>query len=197
MKIIENNEVKILTSPTYNYIFRKTDGYFARWGSTTKDDQTWSPFGPEIADIEITTSCSGPKISSGKNRICSFCYKSNTPNGKYMSYEVFCKILDKFPHEKSKNGKNIFIVCQIAFGVDAECKTNPDVWKIFAHCRDNGIIPNLTVASIDDQTAQNIAKYCGACAVSRYSDKNICYDTVDMLNTSFSKKKIFVKKKNK
>lgn len=172
--------IKILKSKDYNYFFDLANGFFARWGETEKDDPSCSPFSPEIADIEITTSCKGPKLSDGKNKLCGFCYKSNTPNGKYMSFETFRVLLDKFPHFE-KNGKKVFYLTQIAFGVDAECKSNPDVWKIFAHCRENGIIPNLTVASIDDEVASNISKYCGACAVSRYSDKDVCYNTIDLL----------------
>lgn len=183
MKLIETEKFKSFSSSEYNYRFRKTDGLFLRWGKTEADDPPWSPFGPEIADIEITTICNGPKLSSGGNKLCEFCYKSNSPNGKYMAFETFKTILDKFPHALSKDKKKIFHLTQIAFGVDAECKSNPDVWKIFAHCRENGIIPNLTVASIDDEVARNIAKYCGACAVSRYSDKDVCYNAVELLTS--------------
>jgi hypothetical protein len=178
--VFVKNGIKVFRSENYNYNFRLSDGFFQRWGKTLDDDPNWSPFSPEIADIEITTSCKGPKLSNGKNKLCGFCYKSNTPNGKYMSFETFKTILDKFPHIEN-NGKRIFYLTQIAFGVDAECKSNPDVWKIFEHCRENGIIPNLTIASIDDDVASNIAKYCGACAVSRYSDKDVCYSTIDLL----------------
>jgi hypothetical protein len=194
--IAVNKNLKVFRSRDYSYNFDMVSGYFQRWGKTLKDDPTFSPYSPEIADIEITTSCHGPRVynrdangvrindgsATVRNRLCSFCYKSNTPNGKYMSFETFAKLLDKFPHViDPKTGKRIFALTQIAFGVDAECNTNPDVWRIFAHCRDNGIIPNLTVASIDDEVAGNIANYCGACAVSRYSDKDVCYDTVDLL----------------
>lgn len=189
-KIYENKNVKLLRSEFYSFNFDKNDGHFARWGKTENDDPAWSPFSPEIADIEITTSCKGPKLSNGTNKLCSFCYKANTPNGKYMSFDTFKQLLDKFPHFISKDGKKHFVLTQIAFGVDAECKTNPDVWKIFDYCKENGIIPNLTVASIDDEVASNIAKYCGACAVSRYSDKDICYNTIDLLTNKYGMSQI-------
>jgi hypothetical protein len=181
--------IKHFRSEAYNYSFRLDNGSFARWGKTLEDDPTWSPYGCEIADIEITTSCNGP-ISNGKNKLCSFCYKSNTQNGKYMTFDTFKQLLNKFPHRTNKDGTRDFVLTQIAFGVDAECKTNPDVWKIFAHCRENGIIPNLTVASIDDNVASNIAKYCGACAVSRYTDKNSCYDSVNLLTNQYGMKQV-------
>jgi len=57
MKVFENEDSRILRSPDYNYNFNKLDGFFARWGKTSKDDPQFSPFGPEIADIEITTIC--------------------------------------------------------------------------------------------------------------------------------------------
>lgn len=177
--------IKKFRSKDYNYNFRLDNGLFQRWGVTLEDNPPFSPFSPEIADIEITTSCKGPRLSNGQHKLCSFCYKSNTPNGKYMSFDTFKTLLDKFPHRVNKDGTKDFLLTQIAFGVDAECNTNPDVWKIFAHCRENGIVPNLTVASIDDEVAQNIAKYCGACAVSRYSDKDICYDTINLLTNKY------------
>jgi len=182
-------KIKVLQSKDYNYVFNSHTGFFARWGATKDEDPTWSPFGPEIADVEITTSCRGPKLSNGTNRLCSFCYKSNTPNGKYMSFETFKSILDKFPHQVI-SGKKTWNLTQIAFGVDAECKTNPDVWKIFSYCKDNGIIPNLTVATIDDEVAKNISRYCGACAVSRYSDKNVCYDSIELLTHKYGMKQV-------
>jgi len=94
--VFVKNGIKVFRSENYNYNFRLSDGFFQRWGKTLDDDPNWSPFSPEIADIEITTSCKGPKLSNGKNKLCGFCYKSNTPNGKYMSFETFKTILDKF-----------------------------------------------------------------------------------------------------
>lgn len=168
MKIYENENMKMVSSEKYNYMFRKSDGYFLRWGETKLDDPNFSPFGPEIADIEITTSCKGP----GK-KLCSFCYKSNTPNGKNMSLDEFKLLLDKLP--KTIN--------QVAFGADAQCESNPDIWGMMAYCREKGVIPNITVADISDETADNLMKYVGAVAVSRYDDKNYCYNSVKKLTS--------------
>jgi len=49
------------------------------------------------------------------------------------------------------------------------------------YARSKGIIPNITVANVNDETASKLAKLVGACAVSRYSNKDICYDTVKRL----------------
>lgn len=102
------------------------------------------------------------------------CYKSNQPNGSYMSFDTFKVIFDKMNQPKT--------MTQIAFGVDAECKTNPDVWKIMDYCIENNVMPNVTVADIDQETAENIVKRCGACAVSCYErNKNCCYDSIKLL----------------
>lgn len=162
--IEETKNIKYLTSPYYNYVFSKNNGYFMRWGKTTSDDPSFSPFGPEIADIEITTICNGG---------CSNCYKSNTREGTYMNYETFKKVFHKLPKT----------LTQIAFGADYDLKSNPDIWKIMEYCRNNDymeIIPNITVGKVDESTADNLVKYCGAVAVSRY-DLDICYDSVKML----------------
>ena len=84
--IKEDDKVKLLRSRVYNYNFNKLDGKFARYGCTVMDDPEWSSFGPEIADIEISTIC---------HQGCEFCYKSNTPIGKNMSIDVFKKVLNK------------------------------------------------------------------------------------------------------
>jgi len=57
-------------------------GFHGRWGKTEQDDPQFSPFGPEILDIEI--SVNGCKGAGGK--ICKMCSpagtKVNTPNGE-------------------------------------------------------------------------------------------------------------------
>ena len=163
--IKENESKKILVSDNYNYFFDKQTGYFARWGRTENDDPQWSPYGPEILDIEVTTICDNG---------CPFCYKSNTINGKNMSFETFKQILDKMPRT----------LTQVAFGADASATSNPDLWKMMEYCRNNEhnkVIPNITVADIDNHTADLLVRNVGACAISRYSDKSICYRSVEAL----------------
>lgn len=160
--------MKRFTSLNYNYVFNEKTGFFARWGNSYDDDPTHSLFGPEILDIEITTICSGPD-----GKVCPFCYKANTPNGKNMSFDMFKAIFDNI--NKSKT------LTQIAVGADANLKSNPDIWKMFHYTRSNGVIPNVTVANIDELTAVRLASVCGGVAVSRYSNKNWCYDSVARL----------------
>lgn len=83
----------------------------------------------------------------------------------------------------AKYAKNRSLM-QAALGLDASCTSNPDVWKMMDYCRNNpytAVIPNVTVADIDDATADNLVNVCGAVAVSRYEDKNYCYDSVKKL----------------
>jgi hypothetical protein len=188
--LAENKNLKVLRSKNYNYSFNKTSGFFARWGEVTSDDPDFSPFGPEILDIEVTTICKGVPSLNGKKTPCSFCYKSNTPNGKNMSFEKFKAILDKFP---VVNG--VPVLTQIAFGADSEATSNPDLWSMMEYSRSKDIIPNITVANISDETADKLAKYCGAVAVSRYDNKDVCYDSVKKLTDAVLRKKILVRKK--
>ena len=82
MRIKENEKVKMLRSENYNYNFNKENGNFERWGKTLEDDPQRSKYGPEIADIEITTIC---KFG------CSFCSppgtKVNIPGKGYKNIE--------------------------------------------------------------------------------------------------------------
>lgn len=164
MKIFENNNFKLVRSKNYNYNFNKKNGFFMRWGKDKEDDPLFSPFGPEIADIEVTTICHG---IGGK--LCEFCYKANTPKGKNMSLETFKELFHKL-------GRGLV---QIAFGVDSKAESNPDLWKMMDYCRNNDynyVVPNITVAEISSEIADKLVKHCGAVAVSRSADKNYCYD---------------------
>jgi len=166
VKIIENKKIKILRSPKYNYTFNKINGMFARWGKTEKEDPNYCEFGPEILDIEVTTICKGP---GGK--LCPFCYKGNTPNGINMEFKTFKTILDKMPRT----------LTQIAFGADAQATSNPDLFRMMEYARSREVVPNITVADISDEIADKLVRYCGAVAVSRYADYDICYDSVKKL----------------
>lgn len=159
---------------SFNLLFRRSDGFTCKYGKTLKEDPPYCPWGNEIADIEITTSCRGIRDKDGNRKPCPFCYKSNNANGSYMTFETFKKIFDLINQSKT--------MTQIAFGVDAECKGNPDVWKIMDYCLSKQVVPNVTVADIDVETAHNIVLRCGACAVSAYKrDKNRCYDSIKVL----------------
>lgn len=169
---------------SFHMMFRKSDGFTAKWGRTMDDDPTHCPWGNEIADIEITTACRGIRgidkatgktsVNDCDRRVCDFCYKSNHPNGSYMSFDTFKVVFDKMNQPRT--------MTQIAFGVDAECRTNPDVWRIMDYCNENGVTPNVTVADIDHETAENIVRRCGACAVSCYErNRNCCYDSIKLL----------------
>ena len=91
-----------------------------------------------------------------------------------MTFETFKTIFHKFPRT----------LTQIAFGADATLTSNPDIWKIMDYCTNNdyqSVIPNITVANISDDVADKLAEYCGAVAVSRYDDPDVCYDSVKRL----------------
>lgn len=179
MKFFENAEVKAVSSEDYNYWFSKVDGTFVRWGKTLEDDPTVAPI-CEILDIEVTTACSGVKnVGSKVDSPCAWCYKANTKNGKNMSFDTFKSIIDKLFIKI--DGKKCIFTCQLAFGVDSHATSNPDLFKMMAYCREIGIIPNITVADISDETADKLVKYCGAVSVSRYANKDICYDSVKKL----------------
>lgn len=164
VNLVDSKKKKMLFSPDYNYIFDKVSGVFMRWGKTPDDDPDYSKFGPEIADIEISTIC---------HKECDHCYKSNTRHGKYMSLETFMRVFERLPKT----------ITQIAFGI-GDIDGNPDLYKIMKHCRDNGVIPNITINGyrMKESDYENLAKYCGAVAVSYY-DGATCYNTIRNLKS--------------
>ena len=162
---------------SFHLLFFKKDGFTVKWGKTIEEDPSYCPVGNEIADIEITKMCRGIRNKDGKRIVCPWCYKSNTPNGSYMNFETFKQIFYRLEEQKT--------MTQIAFGVDAEASDvlNPDIWKIMDFCNQYNVTPNITVADVNEYTAKNLVKRCGAIAVSYYGmiDKNRCFDTVKLL----------------
>lgn len=166
-------------SENYNFNFNKETGAFARWGKSFEDDPQYSPFGPEILDLEISTA-----VPPGtehlydvarleQNRFClgqcKFCYKGNWKYPTYnMTFEEFKNIIDKLPET----------VGQIAFGI-MNIDTNPDFFKMMEYSRYKGIIPNFTTHGLDinEDNANLVSELCGAVAVSVY-DKNKSYDSI-------------------
>jgi len=164
--VLENENRKHFHSPTYNFRFDKKNGNMLRWGRTPEEDPEWSPFGPEIADIEISV--------NGCPNACRFCYKGNTNDPPTnMSLETFKAVLDKFPRT----------LTQVALGLTG-IQTNPDLFPIMEYCRAKGVVPNFTISGIDltEEYAKKAVELAGAIAVSVYeTNKNVCYDAVKML----------------
>ena len=162
-QVAESPDTKMLRSDKYNFNFNKHDGFFMRWGETYEDNPRFSPFGPEILDLEISV--------NGCPNNCPFCYKGNTNQpATNMSLEDHNKIIDIMPKT----------LTQIAYGITG-VQTNPDFIEMMKYARSKGIIPNFTLSGIDltDEIAEEVAGISGALAVSAYeSDKNVCYDTV-------------------
>lgn len=163
-EIKENKSAKAFSSEQYNYVYDKTSGFFIRWGKEHDDDPDYSPYGPEILDLEI---------SSGGDCLgnCPFCYKCNggdqpTHN---MTLDEFNVILQKMPPT----------LTQIAFGI-MNIGTNPDFFPMMRAAREAGIVPNYTCHGLDvtDEAVKETAEFCGAVAVS-VVDKERTYDAVE------------------
>ena len=154
----------------YNCFFNKLTGYNCRFAEEPDLDPICCELGPEIADIEIVTgSC--PKVNSEN---CRWCYKNNTSApGKVMTFEDFQEVISRFPINLS----------QVALGITG-VKSNPYLKDILIYLRTLGIIPNLTLtgADLDNEMADILCQYCGACAVSCYDKaKDLCYNTIKCL----------------
>jgi len=155
------------------------DGFFQRWGGTIDDDPAFSPFGCEIADIEISAGESCPMS-------CAFCYKGNrkgdASKSTHMSLETFSGILAKFPKYDGH-----FFTTQIAFGITS-IGAHPELFDIFRHCRKNNIIPNVTINGADpltDDQIKTLVELTGAMAISINSSiKDKGYQLISKLITA-------------
>jgi len=163
VNLFENKKIKSLSSPEVNYIFNKENGLMGVWGKEIEEDPTHSPYGPFIADIELSTICANG---------CRFCYKDNTSKGENMSFETFTKLFKKIPKT----------LTQIAFGI-GDINSCPDLFPIMNYCRNNDynyVVPNITINSCTEYQASCLASICGAVAVSLY-DYDTCYNSVKRL----------------
>jgi hypothetical protein len=162
-------------SEDYNWNFDTETGYFQRWGKTLDDDPTFSPLGPEILDLEISTIC------SEGHRNCKNCYKSNTTEGKFMPISKLETILDILPSN----------ITQIAYGI-GDKNSHPQLEQVFHKTVEAGIVPNITINgrnySNDSEACETLAKYCGSVAVSHYSEEQ-CFSTIETL-TSLGMKQV-------
>jgi hypothetical protein len=178
MKILENGKMKKGVSPDYNFLFDKTNGRFARWGRELNDDPSWSPAGPEILDLELSSGgCAGK---------CPWCYKSNPERLIHnLTFDEFKIIFHKMPP----------ILTQIAFGI-TDISTNPDFFNIMEYAREHGVIPNYTTHGIgvDEEIANETVRICGAIAVSVYEHtKEQAYEAIQKYRKAVLQSKVYVK----
>jgi hypothetical protein len=153
-------------SNTYNWKFNQETGDFIRWGTSLEDNPTFSDIGPEILDIEVSTIC------HGQLQPCTFCYKTNTPNGINMSLARYKEIFRQLPRN----------IVQVALGI-GDFDANPELKSIITHTIELDIIPNITINGyrMTDNDFEFLAKTCGAISVSHYND-DTCFNAVNSLN---------------
>jgi hypothetical protein len=108
------------------------------------------------------------------------CYKGNKKGdptkSNHMSLETFKIIFSKFPKT----------ITQIAFGITS-IGAHPELFGIFKHCRDNDVIPNVTINGADpltDEQIEQLRDFCGAMAISinRYN-KEKGFDLINRVIT--------------
>lgn len=167
MITIKDN-IKFFNAPdnSYHYSFNMNNGYFKRWGKSYNDNPTYSPFGPEILDLEIT--------SGYCPQNCNFCYKSNNQSNQLqnMDFTLFKSIFHKMPNT----------LTQIAFGITT-LSANPDFFNMMNYSKQHGIVPNFTMTGSDitTQYANQIAATAGSVAISVHQNKDVAYNAVNML----------------
>lgn len=111
----------------YHFLADSITGITFRWGKSIDDNPTYAPV-PELADISISNRCS---------KACSFCYKDSTPDGKIMTFDEYCYVLDCL------NSPEHGTVFQVAIG-GGEPLEHPDFLKIVNETVERGIVFNFT-----------------------------------------------------
>lgn len=142
----------------YHFIADADSGVTFRWGKTLDDNPAFAPV-PELADISISNKCS---------KGCTFCYKDSTPDGKVMSLEEYCHVLD------SMYSPEYGTVFQVAIG-GGEPLEHPFFVDIVNETIKRGIVPNFTTNGLllTSEICAAIKGKVGAMAISASSVSEI------------------------
>lgn len=153
MRMVRGNIV-FQRFPDHHYItiFNSETGLFIRLEEPGYNLPSWSPKGPELLDISITSWC---------DRECPRCYRKGSTSGKHMPVEQFRKIMEQ-AHDLP--------VIQVALG-GGNPNQHPDFCEILRIARkEYGIVPSYTTngRGLTEEVLEASLKYCGAVAVSAY-----------------------------
>lgn len=135
----------------YHFLADAESGVTFRWGRSLEDNPAFAPV-PELADISISNKCS---------KGCAFCYKGSTPEGKVMSLEEYCQVLDGI---YSPEYGTIF---QVAIG-GGEPLEHPNFVEIVDETVKRGIVLNFTTNGLllTSNICEVIKGKVGAMAIS-------------------------------
>ena len=64
----KGNRKVVSKDGSFHLLFDYATGLTLKYGHTPEEDPTHCPFGPEIADIEITTKCPGIRREEGRGQ---------------------------------------------------------------------------------------------------------------------------------
>lgn len=144
----------------YRAIFDENTGVSIR-GDINGKNAFWKRSGPELLDISITNYC---------DKCCNFCYRDSNPNGKFMSLQMYERIIS----EAKEMG-----VFQVALG-GGNPNQHPDFVDFLKITKTNGIVPSYTTNGIGmtDDIYAATKEFAGAVAVSWYEPYDIAMDVI-------------------
>lgn len=158
----------------YTLLFDEKSGIAIR-GDFEGKNIFWKQSGPELLDISITNYC---------DKGCDFCYRQSNVNGKFMSIQLFKKII----LDAQKLG-----VYQIAIG-GGNPNQHPHFIDFLKISRLHGIVPSYTTNGIGmtNDIYYATKQFAGAVAVSWYKPYELpesvirkCFDLKIPINIHF------------
>lgn len=143
-------KIKFEMQSDYCYLFNYKTGESI---TIEKEEMFMRPNGPNLLDVSITNRC---------NKGCDFCYRQSNHCGYDISVTDYKLILS--------NAKECGVQ-QIALG-GGEPTLHPYFCEILKMTYESGIIPNFSTNgdNLTDEILTCCQKYCGAIALSVYSD---------------------------
>lgn len=163
---------RVFSEDGYFSMYERKTGLFVRMPFKGHEDPLWSPHGPEIADVEITTACEGREFGSNPPRsLCNFCYMDSNHIGQHMSMEDLDLLIGQLKETP----------CHAVAMGGGNPNEHPQFVEILKKFSDANITPSYTTNgyNITPEILDATKKYCGAVAVSWpwWSDRDESRDT--------------------
>ena len=141
---------RVFPEDGYFSMYERKTGLFVRMPFKGHKDPLWSPHGPEIADVEITTVC-----STGN---CGMCYMDSTAQGNHMTMEDLDLLIGQLKETP----------CHAVAMGGGNPNEHPQFVEILKKFSDANITPSYTTNghNITPEILEATKEYCGAVAVS-------------------------------
>lgn len=209
--VVDQDNIKVLRSPRYNFFFNRSNGMFVRWGNSNKElpsDYRVSSFEAKLYKIWSTIYGADvvggfiPFVQNLQDDGDDMVFLPNIADIEISTKCIGVSINGTMPSpckmcykSNTNNGKymstddfakiidKLSPTCaQVALGIGNI--DQPNLFDIMDVCINKNVVPNITINGygMTDDLYDKLSTRCGAISVSFY-DKDLCFNTIHELAT--------------